>query len=55
MFKIMFAKDAKKQAEQSIKESEQAAADYHEALARNDNAHEELMRKLDRRSGPRRA
>lgn len=51
MFKL--AKIAQERAEASIERSEAAAADYHDAISKNTEAHEDLMKELDRRHRPR--
>jgi len=51
---IKHAEQSRKRAEESIKQSEAAANEYRRALAKNDEAHTDLMEKLDRRQDPKR-
>lgn len=54
MFKLFrAASNAKDQAEESIQRSEGVAAKYHASISENAAAHDELLRKLDRRMAPR--
>lgn len=56
MFKMLKrAKAAQQRAEESIERSDAAAADYHASINKNVEAHEDLMKELDRRHRPRHA